>query len=59
MQAAQADCEETMNDSATQRTTDSKAMVEKESAKADTEVFLQDHSQARADNVKMLMVTDP
>merc|ERR1740129_838029 len=54
---SQADYEQLMKDSAAKRTTDSKALTEKGSAKADTEASLQDHSQARADSVKMLMAT--
>merc|ERR1740129_2349533 len=55
---SQADYEQLMKDSATKRTTDSKALTEKGSAKADTEAALQDHSQARTDTVNELMATD-
>jgi len=55
---SQADYEQLMRDSAAKRTTDSKALTEKGSAKADTEAALQDHSQARADSVGELMATE-
>jgi len=55
---SQSDYEEMMKDSAAKRTTDSKALTEKGSAKADTSASLQDHSQARTDSVKELMATE-
>jgi len=55
---SQADYEQLMKDSASKRTTDSKALNEKVSAKADTEASLQDHTLARADSAKELMATE-
>merc|ERR1711972_276157 len=55
---SQADYETMMKDSADKRTTDSKALTEKGSAKAETEAALEDHSAARADGVKELMATE-
>merc|ERR1719251_193159 len=55
---SQADYEEMMKESAAKRTTDSKALTEKGSAKADMDAALQDHSQARSDRVKELMATE-
>merc|ERR1712161_114706 len=55
---SQADYEEMMKDSAAKRTTDSKALTAKGSAKADTESNLQDTSAHLADEVKELMATD-
>merc|ERR1719384_183711 len=54
---SQADYEQMMKDSAAKRTTDSKVLTEKGSAKADVEAALQGHAQARADGVKELMAT--
>jgi len=54
---SQSDYEQMMKDSAAKRTTDSKALTEKGSAKADTEAALQEHTQARADGGKELMAT--
>jgi len=53
----QADYETMMKDSAAKRTTDSKALTEKGSAKADTEAALGDHSASKADAGKELMAT--
>merc|ERR1740120_27876 len=53
----QADYETMMKDSAAKRTTDSKALTEKGSAKADMEAELQDHSGAKADAGRELMAT--
>merc|ERR1712190_293346 len=53
----QADYETMMKDSAAKRTTDSKALTEKGSAKADTEAALGDHTAAKADAGKELMAT--
>merc|ERR1719222_650698 len=55
---SQADYEQMMRDSATKRTTDSKALTAKGSAKAETEAALQAHSAHRADAAKELMATD-
>merc|ERR1711957_571231 len=55
---SQADYEEMMKDSAAKRTTDSKALTAKGSAKADTEGALQAHSQKHADGAKELMATE-
>merc|ERR1719242_1262742 len=46
-----------MKDSAEKRTTDSKALTEKGSAKADTEAALQALSEHKADEEKELMAT--
>merc|ERR1711979_22519 len=54
---SQADYETMMKDSAAKRTTDSKALTEKGSAKADTEAALGDHTAAKADAGKELMAT--
>jgi len=54
---SQSDYEQMMKDSAAKRTTDSKALTEKGSAKADTEAALQEHTQARADGGRELMAT--
>merc|ERR1711920_48748 len=55
---SQSDYETMMKDSADKRTTDSKALTEKGSAKAETEAALEDHSAARVDGVKELMATE-
>merc|ERR1712238_381975 len=55
---SQADYEQMMSDSAAKRTTDSKALSSKGSAKADTEGALQAHSQKLADGAKELMATE-
>jgi len=55
---SQADYEQMMKESASKRTTDSKALNEKVSVKADTEAALQDHTLARADSAKELMATE-
>merc|ERR1711920_809484 len=55
---SQSDYETMMRDSADKRTTDSKALTEKGSAKAETEAALEDHSAARVDGVKELMATE-
>jgi len=55
---SQADYEEMMKDSAAKRTTDSKALTAKGSAKADTEAALQAHSEHHADGEKELMATE-
>merc|ERR1719278_1677890 len=47
-----------MKDSAAKRTTDSKALTEKSSAKADTEAALQSHNEHKADEVKEHMATE-
>merc|ERR1719322_488095 len=54
---SQSDYEQMMKDSAAKRTTDSKALTEKSSAKADTEAALQSHSEHKADEAKELMAT--
>jgi len=54
---SQADYEQMMKDSAAKRTTDSKALTEKGSAKADTEAALQSLSEHKADEEKELMAT--
>merc|ERR1712158_63275 len=54
---SQADYEQMMKDSAAKRTTDSKALTEKTSAKADTEAALQSHTEHKADEAKELMAT--
>merc|ERR1712151_559456 len=55
---SQADYEEMMKDSAAKRTTDSKALTAKGSAKADTEAALQAHNDHHADGEKELMATE-
>jgi len=55
---SQADYETMMKDSAAKRTTDSKALSQKGSAKADTEGALQDTSAHLADENKELMATE-
>jgi len=55
---SQADYETMMQDSAAKRTTDSKALSQKGSAKADTEAALQETSGHLADKNKELMATD-
>merc|ERR1740120_626552 len=55
---SQADYEQMMKDSAEKRTTDSKALSQKGSAKADTEPALQDTSAHMADETKELMATE-
>jgi len=54
---SQADYEQMMKDSAAKRTTDSKALTEKGSAKADTEAALQALNEHKADEEKELMAT--
>jgi len=54
---SQADYEQMMRDSAAKRTTDSKALAAKGSAKADMEAELQAHSEHHADVAKELMAT--
>merc|ERR1712190_694510 len=53
----QVDYETMMKDSAAKRTTDSKVLTEKGSAKADMQSELEDHSAAKADAGKELMAT--
>merc|ERR1719254_390585 len=55
---SQADYETMMKDSAAKRTSDSKALSQKGSAKADTEAALQDTSSHLADETKELMATE-
>jgi len=55
---AQADYEQLMKDAADKRTTDSKSLSEKQSAKADTEAALQDHEATRFAGLKELMATE-
>merc|ERR1719203_2370044 len=55
---AQADYETTMRDSAEKRAQDSKALTEKEGAKADQEVSLQTHKDSKASTLKELYATD-
>jgi len=55
---SQADYETMMKDSAAKRTTDSKALSQKGSAKADTEAALQETSEHLADQNKELMATE-
>jgi len=55
---SQADYETMMKDSAEKRTTDSKALSQKGSAKADTEAALQETSSHLADETKELMATE-
>jgi len=55
---SQAEYETMMKDSAVKRTTDSKALSQKSSAKADTEASLQDTSAHLKDESKELMATD-
>jgi chromosome segregation ATPase len=54
---AQADFETAMQDAAEQRSTDTKTLADKESAKADTEGMLQAHTDSHASDVKELMAT--
>merc|ERR1712113_191383 len=54
---SQADYEQMMKDSAAKRTTDSKALTAKSSAKADTEAELQAHNEHHADGAQELMAT--
>merc|ERR1712242_325164 len=54
---SQSDYEQMMKDSAAKRTSDSKALTEKGSAKADMEAALQAHSEQKADEEKELMAT--
>merc|ERR1719203_1204853 len=54
---AQADYEQMMRDSAAKRTTDSKVLAAKTSAKADTEAELQAHTEKHEDGSKELMAT--
>merc|ERR1712012_1544888 len=49
---SQSDYEQMMKDSAAKRTTDSKALTEKSSAKADTEAALQSQAEYKADKAK-------
>merc|ERR1712060_700197 len=55
---SQADYETMMKDSAAKRTTDSKALSAKGSAKADAQAALQDTSAHLADETKELMATE-
>merc|ERR1719464_1809469 len=54
---AQADYEQMMQDSKAKRTTDSKALAAKSSAKADMEAELQAHSEHHAEGSQELMAT--
>merc|ERR1712113_241453 len=54
---AQADYEQLMKDSAAKRTTDSNALTEKSSSKADTEAELQAHESHKLSEGKDLMAT--
>merc|ERR1719350_1781766 len=54
---SQSDYEQMMKDSAAKRTSDSKALTAKGSAKADTEAALQAHTEQKADGSKELMAT--
>merc|ERR1719210_1224819 len=54
---AQADYEQMMKDSKAKRTTDSKALASKSSAKADAETQLQAHSEQHAEGSQELMAT--
>merc|ERR1719491_2401341 len=54
---AQADYEQMMRDSAEKRTTDSAALTQKGSAKADMEAQLQSHTEAKAAGVRELLAT--
>jgi len=54
---SQSDYEQMMKDSAAKRTSDSKALTEKGSAKADTVAALQAHTEQKADGAKELMAT--
>merc|ERR1719414_2368625 len=54
---SQSDYEQMMKDSAAKRTSDSKTLTAKGSAKADTEAALQAHSEQKADSSKELMAT--
>merc|ERR1719491_2749525 len=53
----QADYEQMIKDSASKRTTDSQALTEKGSAKADTEAELQAHMEQKADGAHELIAT--
>jgi len=55
---AQADYEVMMSDAAAKRAADSKVLTEKESAKANAEAALEDHTDAHADAGKELMATN-
>merc|ERR1712087_706201 len=55
---AQADYEQLMKDAALKRTTDSKSLAQKVSAKADTEAELQEHSERKTATTKELMATE-
>merc|ERR1739848_537574 len=55
---SQADYEQMMKDSAEKRTTDSKSLTEKGSAKADTDAALQALGEHLADQQKELMATE-
>merc|ERR1712176_388529 len=55
---SQADYEQMMKDSAEKRTTDSEAVSEKASTKADTESELQATTEHHADQTKELMATE-
>merc|ERR1719464_993067 len=55
---AQADYELMMSDAAEKRAADSKSLTEKESAKANSEAALEDHTDAHADAGKELMATN-
>merc|ERR1712087_350485 len=55
---AQADYEQLMNDAALKRTTDSKSLAQKVSAKADTEAELQEHSERKTATTGELMATE-
>merc|ERR550532_2681412 len=54
---SQSDYEQMMKDSAAKRTSDSKALTEKSSAKADTEAALEAHTDKKEEGAKELMVT--
>merc|ERR1719245_2635401 len=54
---SQSDYEQMMKDSAAKRTSDSKALTEKGSAKADTEAALQAHAERKAGGSEELMAT--
>merc|ERR1711897_52191 len=55
---AQADYEQLIKDAALKRTTDSKSLAQKVSAKADTEAELQEHSERKTASSKELMATE-
>merc|ERR1711933_184350 len=55
---AQADYEQLMSDAALKRTTDSKSLAQKVSAKADTEAELQEHSERKTATTGELMATE-